>query len=418
MWRQSLTRLRCCLACPAAYSCDHPINAPAHVCTAAEHRHFLLQGIVSCNQLLRQLVPLLVDIALLSLDQRHGSTAQQQAAVQQLLQQRLATNMAGALGLPAATAENEAARSAALPPQQACAMDQATTSAEEMWQTVRPIEPVAAALLHQGVQPGSMLRLSWDARQLQAAGAHGLLLMATAAPPCSHWGVAAVHLNGSTRQLAHTAASLPPLLPELQQRWVPRYWLDLVQGVSWMHNATRLLYVPFTGAAGRPLASISLAAQGSTSGSTAVLAQVLDAHPSQIQLQLPPPGTVAHLSPCHAAALALQLPQQQWPLDGDACSRGSSALGASCLTLLLLGSTPPWNLRIQTQQCGNGDGAQLRILPALVAVQTGTVATDSVRVAMGPSAGSQGAVVQLWSGMTPLDQLLFISDPSCAYTLR
>jgi hypothetical protein len=369
---------------------------------------------------LRQVVPLLVDAALLALDlkQGHGSTAQQQAAVQQLLQQRLATNMAGALGLPAAAAKSEPATSPALPTQQACAVDQAAATTGKTGQTARPIEPVAAALLHQRVQPGSMLRLSWDAWQLQAAGAHGLLMMTTAAPPCSHWGVAAEHLNGSTKQLAHAAAPLPPLLPELQQRWVPRYWLDLVQGVSWMHNATRLLYVPFTGAAGQSVASITLTAQGSTSGSTAVLAQVLDAHPSQIQLQLPAPGTTAHLLPGHAAALALQLPHQQWPLDGTACSSRSSALRASCWALLLLGSTPPWNLRIQAQQCDNGDGAQPRILPALVAVQAGTAATDSVRVAAGPSAGSQGAVVQLWSGMTPLDQLLLVTDPSCAYTLR
>ena len=378
--------------------------------------HAWLQGIVSCNQLVRQLVPLLVDTALLSLDPRHGSTAQQRAAVQQLLHRRLATNVAGALGLHAKAAENEPASGASLPPQQACAMDQETAAAEGAGLAAQPIEPITAALMHRQVQPGSTLRLSWDASQLQAAGASGLLLMTTAAPPCSHWEVVAVHFNGSSRQLAHAAAPLPPLLPELQQRWVPRYWLDLMQGVSWLQNATHLLYVPFTDAAsGQPFASISLTAEGSACGSTTVLSQVLDAHPAQTRLQLPAPGTAVHLPTGHAAALALQLPQQQWPLDGSGCGRGSRA---SCLALLVLGSTPPWNLRIQAQRCGSGDGAQLRILPALASVQAGTAGTDSVRVVAGASAGSRGAVVQLWSGMTPLDRLLLISDPSCAYTLR
>lgn len=381
---------------------------------------------MSCNQLVRQVVPLLIDAVMVSLDgeqQHHQGVVQWQAAVQQLLHQRLTTNTAKAMHWPALAL---GAEFTAEHPAPCCVVASAGAAAELP-------EQVEATLLHRSVPPGHSLQLTWRSAQLRASGRHGLLLLVTAAPPCSHWAVQATLADGRTRQLAAVAAPLPPLLQALQLRWVPRHWGDVMQGVDWQHNATRLLYVPFAGmpavAGGQPqpVSQVSLAIRGSGSGGTGIMAQVLDAHPlnpelqpgSQQHLPLPPPGRSTQLQAGHAAAVAVSLPRHVWPLSSGACSSGKG-VDFSCLAVLLLGTTPPWTLHIQPQQCGSKVDSQDQenILPAIVGVQAGAGAADSVRVAWSGTGSASSGAVQLWDGVAPLGQLLLVSDPRCAYALR
>lgn len=377
---------------------------------------------MSCNQLVRQLVPLLVDAAAASLQAPPDGTPARQAAIQALLQQRLATNAARALALPRA----DSAATAPQQRQQACPINEAAAAAAEE----RAPQPVSSQLLAGPVGPGRLLRLRWEAEDFRHEGGHGLLLLLSAAPPCSHLAVAASYADGSVRSLTGEAAVLPPLGPGLQASWVPRPWLEVLDGIHWQRNATRLLYLPFGGdsGSGPALGLVDVAVQGSQEGGTSVLGQVLTAAPTEAPLQLPAPGTRAaaalQLLEEHAAAVALQLPWWAWPGGGagDACSDGLG-LSLACLPALVLGDTPPWRLRIQAQQCSSGppgdeDSAQL--LPALLGVASSTAPADAVRVAAsGGQPGSAGAAVALWDGLDPARrQLLLLSDPSCTYTLR
>ncbi|EFN57345.1 hypothetical protein CHLNCDRAFT_57178 [Chlorella variabilis] len=121
----------------------------------------------------------------------------------------------------------------------------------------------------------------------------------------------------------------------------------------------------------------------------------------------------------HAAAVAVSLPRHVWPLSSGACSSGKG-VDFSCLAVLLLGTTPPWTLHIQPQQCGSKVDSQDQenILPAIVGVQAGAGAADSVRVAWSGTGSASSGAVQLWDGVAPLGQLLLVSDPRCAYALR
>ena len=381
-----------------------------------------MQGIVSCNQLVRQLVPLLVDATLVSLDRSVDNMARQHAAVQRLARERLTLNVAAAMHWPPAA--GEAAATAAPAPNAFC-----TASAAAVWDPKRlTFASVTSAMLLQAVPPGHTLQLTWDAAQLRAAGRHGLLLLATAAPPCSHWEVDVTLADGSTRQLSGMAAPLPPLTPSLQERWVPRHWADVMQGMDWQHNATRLLYIAFTGGAAaaehcqaQRLSRVNLTIRGSTSGGTALMAQLLDDHPlsrTGHALQLQPPPQAARLQKGHAIAVLLRLPQHVWPRCDAAC--GQSTIQLACLAVLLLGSKPPWTLVIEPHQCEAG---AVSILPALVGVAQAADTSDSIRVAApintrAAAGSSVAAEVPLWEAMASLHAHLLISDPQCAYTLR
>lgn len=375
---------------------------------------------MSCNQLVRQLVPLLADAALASLDgEQHGGLQQRQAATRQLLHRRLTTGMARALQWPAG-GESDEATAALRPPSQPCALAAAPPPAAK-------VQLVSEPLMLRSVLPGRLLHLAWDGAAAAAAGAGGLLLLASAAPPCSHLEVRARLADGGDRELAAVAAPLPPLLPSLQQRWVPRHWARVMQGIDWQHNATRLLYLPLSqvadggGAAAAAAATrITLTVRGSESGGTALVAQLLASHPLEARggLRLPPLGQATELPAGHPAALLLHLPQRAWPLDDRAC-RGSiggrrALASPACWAVLLLGSTPPWALRIQPRQCSASPGQPPLLLPAVVGVQAGEGAGDSVRVVGGGAAGS----VALWDGVSPLQRLMLVSDPRCAYSLR
>lgn len=394
---------------------------------------------MSCNQLVRQLVPVLIDATMASLDEQHVSVAQRQEAVQQLLQHRLAANVARAMHWPpSARHELHTLQGQVTQPCAARVLgDAAAQQASEL---------VTAPILQRQVQPASSLRTTWDAARLQAAGGHGLLLLVTAAPPCSHWAVRATLQDGSIQALAALSAPLPPLVPALQSRWVPRHWAEVMRGVDWQHNATRLLYVPFAGhgKAGpqqQPLARLDVVILGSRGGGTALLAQVLHRHPleqaeqdpatdsRQQELRLLQPGQAASLQAPHPAALPLTLPRHTWPLSSAACGAGRGA-SLPCLAVLLLGSSPPWALHIQQHSTPVGNRQRERggstsseqrpgILPAVIGVRAGAGAADSVRVAsLGKPAGSGASAVPLWDGVGPADRLLLISDPHCTYRLR
>lgn len=368
---------------------------------------------MSCNQLVRQLVPLLVDAAAASMRQLPGGTAQRQAAIQRLLQQSLATNVAGALALLAA---DGAPQQQQPQQQQACAAG-ALAAAAAMEKAPQLVD---TALLMGAVSPGQLVRLRWEASDLLEMGGHGLLLLVTAAPPCSHLAVAAEHADGSYSQLAATSAALPSLALGLQSRWVPRHWQELMAGVDWQHNATRLLYVPFAAAdGGQPLSNIDVAVLGSDGGGTLVLGQVLDAPLTQNMVQLLPPGSgTAVLPGDHTAAVALKLPAQAWPGSASGSCTAGNTVSISCLGALLLGSTPPLSLHIQAEQCRGNPIAQL--LPAVLSVATSASPADSVRVAGGGvEPGGAIAVVDLWDGLEPgARQLLLLTDPGCSYALR
>ena len=374
----------------------------------------LSQGIVSCNQLVRQLVPLLVDATAASL--QGGSTAERQAVIQQLLHRRLATDTAAAMAQLVPAADGEPAQvAAATPARSACGADvlEAAAAQHEPKQIHSPL------LLRQALA-GSVAKLAWNASEHVQQDGDGLLLLAHAAPPCSQWSVVAT-AAGDARQLAGGAAPLPPLLPRLQERWVPRHWLDLVHGVDWRQNATRLLYVPFTDAAGQQLERLTVTVAGGAGGA-AVLAQVLRAHPLQQPLQLAGPGSApVVLAAKHAAAVGLQLPHAAWPLGSAACD-GSLSLG--CLAQLLVGSLPPWNLLIRAQQCDRYASYPGGLLPAVVGLSRGRLPADAVRLAAGavPGSASGGSMlVLLWDGMEAVGgggTLLFISDPGCTYSLQ
>lgn len=377
------------------------------------------QSIVSCNQLVRQLAPLLVDATAASL--QPGSTAERQAAIQQMLQHRLATDAAAALGQKGPE-RAAAAAAAASAPAQGCAIDRHPGAASEQ------TPPLIDAPLFIGRVPaGALVRLAWDAGRLQGDGGHGLLLLVHAAPPCSQWSLVTTPLEGPSRQLAPAAAALPPLLPRLQQRWVPRHWEDLVGGIDWQQNATRLLYLPFQGPAGEQLDTISTGVVGGASGDTLLLAQVLPSDPLRHPLQLKKPGgsccsKAALLPDGHPAVRALQLPRDAWPLGG--CPGGArSLLNRDCLLAVLLGTTPPWNLHIQARACDTARGHPDGLLPAVVGMAAGAAPAVSVRVATPAepsSAGSSSGVVQLWDGMQGVEsgRLLLVSDPGCSYSLR
>lgn len=379
------------------------------------------QGIVSCNQLVRLLVPLLVDATAASLDPG-SSTTERQAAIRLMLQQRLATNTGAALRMQsaagmAASASQQQEQQAACPIEQLVAAD------------ARLPAPIDTTMLVARVPAGRLVRLTWDAADLVQHGAHGLLLLTHAAQPCSQLSIAAVTSSGLWRPLAATAAVLPPLLPELQQRWVPRHWEELLQGIDWQQNATRLLYVPFASDStdGSRLHRVDVAVQGGAAGSTAVLAQVLAAHPDEQVLHLPAPGSSGALDlPAeHAPAVALQLPEHAWPLASGANAAGSS-LSLGNLAALLQGPTPPWSLRIRVQQCessGSSSNSYPAVLPAVAGLAVGGIPGDAVRVGQAAMPGNRGAVVPLWDGLLQRSragapQLLLISHPSCSYTLR
>jgi len=380
-----------------------------------------LQGIVSCNQLVRLLVPLLVDAAAASRDPA-SSTVQRQAAIQLKLQQRLATNLGAALGLQSSAAAAEAAADSGEQEQQAaCPIEQLVAA-----DTRLPM-PIDTPLFLGRVPAGRLVRLTWDAADLAEEGARGLLLLTHAARPCSQLSVAAVTNGGKWWPLAATATALPPLLPELQQRWVPRHWEELTRGIDWQQNATRLLYVPFASQSdGSRLFRVHVAMQGGAAGSTALLAQVLHAHPGKQALHLPPPGSrnALELPAEHAAAVLLQLPERSWPL-ASPTSAASGSLSAGSLAALLLGPTPPWSLRIQVQHCESGGSSSSypEQLPAVVGLAAGSTPGDAVRVAAAAVPGGSGAVVPLWDGLLQRSragqpQLLLISHPNCSYQLR
>lgn len=380
-----------------------------------------LQGIVSCNQLVRLLVPLLVDAAAASQDPA-SSTVQRQAAIQLMLQRRLATNLGAALGLQPAVPAAEVAADASEQVQQAACPIQQLVAAD-----TRLPAPIDTPLFLGRVPASRLVRLTWDAAELAEQGAHGLLLLSHAAQPCSQLSIAAVASGGEWRPLAATATALPPLLPELQQRWVPRHWEELTRGIDWQQNATRLLYVPFASQSdGSRLFRVDVAVQGGTAGSTALLAQVLHAHPGKQALRLPPPGSrnALELPAEHAAAVPLHLPERSWPLSRR-IDAGGGSVSAGNLAALLLGITPPWSLRIQVQHCESGGSSSSYpdLLPAVVGLAAGSTPGDAVRVAAAAVPGSSGAVVPLWDGLLQCSragqaQLLLISDPSCSYQLK
>lgn len=386
------------------------------------------QAIVSCNQLVRQLVPLIVDATLATLDDgAPGELRQRQAAVQALLRRRLATNAAAALGLH--PFEQQRPHPGLWPqPHSACSL--AATAAAAAADGQLPAEAVEDSLLRRHVPPGGTLRLSWNSEQAAGAGWRGLLLLVMAAPPCSGLSVAVRQADdeGSSggsggQELAEVAAALPPLLPALQQRWVPRHWQEVMRGIDWQQNATRMVYVPFVSAvrpSGKRQPSVEVVVQGSAGGGSLLLAQALAASPAEAPaLQLQPPGRQAALPAGHAAALRLQLPQRAWPPGADACrpAGGQRTGSPACLLQLLVGGTPPWSLRIQQQRCADGGGAALT--PAVLAVQAGGAGSDSVRLAGDDSSwGGPGGAVRLWDGVASLDQLWLVSDPSCPLALR
>lgn len=408
---------------------------PAWCSSLIAHASFslLFQAIVSCNQLVRQLVPVIVDAALMSLDDGAiGGLAERQAAVQSLLRRRLATNAAAALGLHPA-AEQTLEQGITRQSRSACGTEPLAAAAAAAQQ---PAEAVRGSLVRRHVAPGTTLRLSWDGAQAADAGWQGLLLLATAAPPCSDLSVTVQQAEaggssaGSRTQLAGLAAPLPPLLPALQQRWVPRHWAEVMRGIDWQQNATQVLYVPFApgdAPAEERRPSIEVTMRGSASGGSLLVAQAVANSPAQgPALELAPTGRQATLPAGHAAALRLQLPQRSWPLGGAVCrpAKGRPPRPAACLLQLLVGSTPPWSLRIQQQRCsgdggGGGQQGEAGLTPAVLAVQAGSAAGDSVRLAGGGGfGGGSGSAVQLWNGVAPLDQLWLISDPSCDLTLR
>lgn len=378
---------------------------------------------MSCNQLVRLLVPLLVDATSASLDPA-SSTAGRQAAIQLMLQRRLAPSTGAALGLQPATAAEAAAASeqAQQEQQAACPVEQLAAA------DTRLPAPVDTPLFLGRVPAGRLVRLTWDAAELAQDGAHGLLLLAHAAQPCSQLSIAAVSSNGEWRPLAATAVALPPLLPELQQRWVPRHWEELMQGIDWQQNATRLLYVPFASVPdGSRLLRVDVAVQGDAAGTTALLAQVLDRQPSEQVLHLPHPGSsrTLELPAEHAAAVPLQLPERFWPLAGSGGAAGGSLILGS-LAALLLGDTPPWSLHIQVTHCESGGSSNSLpdLLPAVIGLAASSLPGDAVRVGAAAVPGSGGgAIVPLWDGLLQHSragrpQLLLISHPSCALKLR
>lgn len=383
-----------------------------------------LQAIVSCNQLVRQVVPVIVDATLMSLDDSStGGLRDRQAAVQALLLRRLATNAAEALGLQAAADQRQE-------PEHAQHL-QSTCGQELMAAGHPPAEAVTDSLLRRHVAPGATLRLSWDGAQAAAAGWQGLLLLVTAAPPGSGLSVtvqgAVAEGNGSCTQVAGLAVALPPLLPSLQQRWVPRHWAEVMGGIDWQQNATRVLYVPFAPggvSASERRSSIEVAMTGGAPSGSLLLAQAVTASPAEAPaLELPLPGRQAALPAGHAAVLRVHLPQRWWPLGTAACepSAGQAPSSLPCLQQLLLGGTPPWRLRIQQSHCGSGSGqdGDATLTPALLAVRAGSAAGDGVRLAgAGGFGAGSGSAVQLWDGLGPLDRLWLVSDPSCSLTLR
>lgn len=375
---------------------------------------------MSCNQLVRLLVPLLVDATAASLHPG-SSTIEHQEAIHLMLQHRLAISTGAALRIESA-AGAVAAAGQQQEQQAACPIEQLVAA------DTRLPAPIDTQLFVAQVPAGRLVRLTWDAADLAGDGAHGLLLLTHVAQPCSQLRITAATSGGEWRPLAATAAALPPLLPELQQRWVPRHWEELLQGIDWQQNATRLLYVPFASDStdGSRLLRVDVAVQGDAAGSTALLAQVLAAHPGEQVLHLPAPGSsgALELPAEHAAAVALQLPEHAWPLPSGASAAGSS-LSLGSLAALLLGPTPPWSLRIRVQQCGSGSSSNSypAVLPAVVGLAAGGMSGDAVRVGHAAVPGSSGALVPLWDGLlqrsragTP--QLLLISHPSCSYTLR
>ena len=248
--------------------------------------------------------------------------------------------------------------------------------------------------------------LTWHAGRQRAAGRTGLLLLASAAQPGRQLWVAA-----AGREMAGAAAPLPPLLPRLQQRHLPRPWWALMAGVDWKANATWLLYVPFsqpqqpgpssTQGSSNATLSVTLGGAGSESnaggsggteggGSTAqplLVAQALPSHPLQAPAPLLPPGQELLLPQGHPGLLLLQPPGHVlFPPTGGgggASTRtgGGSTSSRACLRSLLVGSRPPWSLQVaQAGPCSGGaplegsprqQGLLEYLQPAVLAVHAG-----------------------------------------------
>lgn len=202
----------------------------------------LLQSIVSCNQLVRRLAPLLIDVAQLSseaaLSSQHGSMAamnassgaegQQGAAglqeqVLQLLRQRMSTNIARSLAAHAA-------------PLLAGSGGTCSEGGNAARQAVR--QPVAgqhgkhgpkvqedAAWAFEELLPGQSISLSWRLSRLDATGSAGVLLLVHQAKPCRDFSVRVLAAAqgeageaGQAAELAGAAQPLPSLIPGVLQQ--------------------------------------------------------------------------------------------------------------------------------------------------------------------------------------------------------
>ena len=349
------------------------------------HPGAAMQAVVSCNQLVRRVVPLLADVARLAVEQQ-APAGLGAAAVLPLLQQRLTADVAPALW-PASSWQAE--------PAAGCLGDQHPAHPAAL----APVELVARHLAADQV-------LTWQWSRHEHWPWAGMLVIAAGRSPCSQLDVTASSAQQRAAPAAHALfATLPPLLPSLRQgggEAMP--WLRLVEGVDWLENATRLAYVPLPHAG--DAMRLAVAGAGDPNSSVAVWVQPVEKRPQDILVQLPRAGAV-RLPQQHAALLRLGLPAPWRQPYG-------SGLAAHLLALTL-GRAPPLSLGVEAAACrpASGEEPAEYLVPAVVATDGRDRAhADIVRVA-------RRGLVQLWSdGMPSRSHLLLVSDPRCEYWLR
>ena len=348
------------------------LDVPA-VWTSTTHK-----GIVSCNQLVRQLIPLLVAAVELALRQGPGPATA--AATARLALQQLTGGVAVAL--------RGAAEGGAAP----CGPHRGARASP----TAPRRTPGAAVLF--GVRPGESVTLIWNTTQELEAQHAGLLVVAVGLQPCTEWAVQADNCSGGTRCPPH--ATLPPLLSSLRGPRAPLAAISVLEGINWLQNATSLAYVDFASVRGETL-ELAVQAQASSSPSAVVLAQLLPAHPAAAPLRLPMRLRATRLAQGHPAVVQLRLEQAWWSGKG---------------VRWLMGCPPPLALHVLPAQCAPPLDQQPGeyLVPALVAVG-GNHGGASETVDVGSARGT--SAFALWRGGAPAT-LLLVSDPRCEYHLR
>jgi hypothetical protein len=178
-------------------------DVPGAWCTTSH------KGLVSCNQLVRRVVPLLLAAAQLAAAATADDVARQRGATEDTLRAlrwRMTTHVDRALPATSADAEGAVER---------CAQPHRAAEAPA------PPRIVDTALHSARLAPGAPRKLRWLAAQ-HGVRQGALLLLASGAKPCLHFRVEATTAEGASVELSHLAAPLPPLLPALQGQHTPR----------------------------------------------------------------------------------------------------------------------------------------------------------------------------------------------------